>query len=94
MVVLLHVSDRGPDSGQIPPGHDCPTKQYGPKQEAFHEKTKFTWFRKWQEKFNQSLAEPIDVNSDYESDEQNGVASDIDGTHDIPRVDIDRDDFT
>ena len=29
MVVMLHVSDRGPDSGQIPPRHECPTKQSG-----------------------------------------------------------------
>ena len=29
MVIMLHVSDRGPDSGQIPPGHECLTKQSG-----------------------------------------------------------------
>ena len=28
-VIMLHISDRGPDSGQYPPGYECPTKQSG-----------------------------------------------------------------
>ena len=37
MVIMLHVSDRGPDSGQIPPGHDVP--QSNPVISPIHKNT-------------------------------------------------------